>query len=51
MRLTALEFGPVEDLEKKYGNLRSLEDMPKGSLTRPAVVFKPADPKSDTIGM
>jgi len=43
--MRALEFGPVEELVKKYGNLRRLEDMPKDSITRPAVVFKPADAK------
>jgi anaerobic dimethyl sulfoxide reductase subunit B len=41
--MRALEFGPVEELVKKYGNLRSLEDMPQDSIARPSVVFKPAD--------
>jgi anaerobic dimethyl sulfoxide reductase subunit B len=43
--MRALEFGPLEELTKKYGKLRRLEDMPKDSITGPAVVFKPADPK------
>jgi anaerobic dimethyl sulfoxide reductase subunit B (iron-sulfur subunit) len=47
--MRALDFGPIKELEKKYGELRSLEDMPKGSLTRPAVVFKPVDPKSTVV--
>ena len=47
--MRALEFGPMEELEKKYGNLRKLEDMPKDSITRPAVVFKPADPKTQVL--
>lgn len=41
--MRALEFGPLEDLIKKFGNLRRLADMPRDSITRPAVVFKPAD--------
>jgi len=41
--MRALEFGPLEEIIKKYGNLRQLEDMPKGSITRPAAVFKPVD--------
>jgi len=47
--MRALEFGPLDELRKKYGNLRRLEDMPKDSITRPAVVFKPADPKKQVI--
>jgi anaerobic dimethyl sulfoxide reductase subunit B len=47
--MRALEFGPIEELEKKYGKSRSLEDLPKESLTRPSVVFKPASPKSTVI--
>jgi anaerobic dimethyl sulfoxide reductase subunit B (iron-sulfur subunit) len=37
----ALDFGPLEELEKKYGNLKALEDMPDGQLVKPAVVFIP----------
>ena len=47
--MRALEFGPLEELVKKYGNLRRLEDMPKDTITRPAVVFKPSDPKNQVI--
>lgn len=37
----ALDFGPLEDLIGKYGNVRTLEDLPRFTITRPAVVFKP----------
>jgi anaerobic dimethyl sulfoxide reductase subunit B (iron-sulfur subunit) len=47
--MRALEFGPIDELEKKYGHLKRLEDMPKDSITKPAVVFKPADPKRQVI--
>ena len=47
--MRALEFGPLEELEKKYGHLKRLEDMPKESITKPAVVFKPADPRKQVI--
>jgi anaerobic dimethyl sulfoxide reductase subunit B (iron-sulfur subunit) len=47
--MRALEFGPVEELQRKYGKLRTLEDMPKDSLTRPAAVFKPSSSKSEVI--
>jgi len=47
--MRALEFGPIDELEKKYGHLKRLEDMPKDSITKPAVVFKPADPKKQVI--
>jgi len=47
--MRALEFGPLDIIIEKYGNLRRLEDMPKDSITRPAVVFKPSDPKRPVI--
>lgn len=47
--LRALDFGPIDELRKKYGNLDSLEVLPDGSLTRPAVVFKPRDGKKQLI--
>lgn len=47
--LRALEFGPLDELIAKYGNLRQLEDMPPGTITRPAAVFKPAEPKKQII--
>jgi anaerobic dimethyl sulfoxide reductase subunit B (iron-sulfur subunit) len=46
--MRALEFGPLEALREKYGNLRRLEDMPRES-TWPSVVFKPADEKKQVI--
>jgi anaerobic dimethyl sulfoxide reductase subunit B (iron-sulfur subunit) len=47
--MRALEFGPLDELRGKYGDLGRLQDMPKDSITRPAVVFKPADPKRTVI--
>ncbi len=47
--MRALEFGRLEELEKKYGKLRRLEDMPKETLTQPAVIFKPADGKAKVV--
>jgi anaerobic dimethyl sulfoxide reductase subunit B (iron-sulfur subunit) len=47
--MRALEFGPLEDLIKKYGHLRRLDEMPKESITKPAAIFKPLDPKKRII--
>jgi anaerobic dimethyl sulfoxide reductase subunit B (iron-sulfur subunit) len=47
--MRALEFGPLEDLIKKYGHLRRLDEMPKESITTPAALFKPLDPKKKVI--
>jgi anaerobic dimethyl sulfoxide reductase subunit B (iron-sulfur subunit) len=47
--MRALEFGPLEELVDKYGDLRRLDEMPKESITQPAVVFKPIDPKKEII--
>jgi anaerobic dimethyl sulfoxide reductase subunit B (iron-sulfur subunit) len=47
--MRALEFGPLDELLKKYGNLQRLEGMPKETITGPSVVFKPADSKIPVI--
>jgi anaerobic dimethyl sulfoxide reductase subunit B (iron-sulfur subunit) len=47
--MRALEFGPLEELMNRYGNLRRIEDMPRDSITKPAVVFKPADSKRHIV--
>jgi len=47
--MRALEFGPLDELEQKYDGVKRLEDMPHDSITRPAIVFKPADPKKQLI--
>ena len=43
--LRALEFGPLEELRRRYGTADTLEELPPGEVTRPAVVFKPRDGK------
>jgi len=47
--LRALEFGPLDELREKYGNLRGLDDMPRDTITGPSVVFKPVDPKKQVV--
>ncbi len=47
--MRALEFGPLDDLKRKYGPGTKLRDMPKDSITRPAVVFKPSDSKKQVV--
>jgi anaerobic dimethyl sulfoxide reductase subunit B (iron-sulfur subunit) len=47
--LRALDFGPVDELRKKYGDLDTLEELPDGSITKPSVVFKPRDGKKQLI--
>ena len=47
--MRALEFGPLDELRDKYGNLGQLEEMPKYSTTMPSVVFKPAEPKKQVV--
>lgn len=46
--MRALEFGPLEEIVAKYGNLRRVEDMPK-ERTRPAAVFRPSDRKGQVV--
>ena len=47
--MRALEFGPLDELQEKYGKLRRVDSMPKDTITDPAVVFKPADSKKRVI--
>ena len=47
--MRALEYGPLDELMNKYGNLRSIEALPRDSITRPAVVFRRPDPKRQVI--
>lgn len=47
--MRALEFGKIEDLVQRYGNIKRLEDMPKDTITKPSAVFKPADSKKQLI--
>lgn len=47
--LRALEFGPMDALQEKYGHLRQLEQMPRESITVPSVIFKQADPKKQIV--
>ncbi len=47
--MRALEFGPLDEIEAKYGKLKKIEDMPKDSITRPAVVFRLSDPKKQVV--
>ncbi len=47
--MRALEFGPLDEMKEKYGDLRRIEVMPKDTITSPAVVFKAADGKRQVI--
>jgi anaerobic dimethyl sulfoxide reductase subunit B (iron-sulfur subunit) len=47
--MRALDFGPMDELMAKYGNLRQLDDMPGGNITKPAAVFKPHDGKREIV--
>jgi anaerobic dimethyl sulfoxide reductase subunit B (iron-sulfur subunit) len=45
----AWDFGPLEDLVKKYGTNRQLEGMPDPSTVKPATIFRPMTPKKQLI--
>lgn len=47
--MRALEFGPLEELQIRYGKLGSAQDLPNPKITIPAVVFRETDPKSKVI--
>jgi anaerobic dimethyl sulfoxide reductase subunit B (iron-sulfur subunit) len=45
----ALDFGPLEEMKARYGDLQALAGMPDPSETRPSIVFKPASPKRQLV--
>ncbi len=47
--LRALEFGPIDELRGKYDGQSQVEELPKDSITRPSVIFKPADSKKQIV--
>ena len=47
--LRALEFGPIEELRGKYGEINTLDELPSGEITKPSVVFKPRDDKKQLV--
>jgi anaerobic dimethyl sulfoxide reductase subunit B (iron-sulfur subunit) len=48
--MRALEFGPIDELREKYGDLSRLQEMPKASgAGKSSVVFKPMDRKTQVV--
>lgn len=45
----ALDFGPLDELEKRYGELKELPGMPSGDVVQPAIVFKPINPRKELV--
>ncbi len=45
----ALDFGTLEEMEERYGDLKTLPDMPDGELVKPAIVFRPQNPRRDIV--
>lgn len=45
----ALDFGPLEEMEKRYGTLKALPDMPDGKFVKPAVVFTPLNERREVV--
>ncbi len=51
--LRALDFGPIDELRKKYGESADIAPLPSSSLTKPSLVVKPnrhAKPAKSTHG-
>jgi len=45
----ALDFGPISEMQSRYGKNRDLEDLPDSRATIPAVVFKPQAAKKQVV--
>jgi anaerobic dimethyl sulfoxide reductase subunit B (iron-sulfur subunit) len=39
--MRALEFGELETLREKYGNVAAVHPLPPAETTQPSIVFKP----------
>ncbi len=49
--MRAFDFGPIEELKKKYGDLQQLLEMPDPSITDPNYIFKPHRPRQLFVPM
>jgi anaerobic dimethyl sulfoxide reductase subunit B len=47
--MRALEFGDLQELRAKYGDVDAIEPLPTASITKPAIVITP-HPRSETSG-
>jgi anaerobic dimethyl sulfoxide reductase subunit B (iron-sulfur subunit) len=47
--MRALDFGPFNEIQTNYGELKQLEDMPSHETTWPAIVFRPRDTKRQLV--
>ena len=47
--MRALEFGPLDELRKQFGDLQQLEGLPPSRLTSPSVVFREPGPKKTVL--
>ena len=47
--MRALDFGPIDELIEKYGDVRKIETMPEPDLTMPNWIAKPNPPKEQLI--
>uniref|UniRef100_UPI000A69487F tetratricopeptide repeat protein n=1 Tax=Escherichia coli TaxID=562 RepID=UPI000A69487F len=50
---TALDFGPIDELRKKHGDLAAVAPLPRAHFTKPNIVIKPnanSRPTGDTTG-
>ena len=51
--LRALDFGPIDELRKKHGQLVAVAPLPSAHFTKPNIVIKPnanSRPTGDTTG-
>ena len=51
--LRALDFGPIEELREKHGQLAAVAPLPSAHFTRPSIAIKPnanSRPCGDTTG-
>lgn len=51
--LRALDFGPIDELRKKHGDLAAVAPLPRAHFTKPNIVIKPnanSRPTGDTTG-
>ena len=47
--MRALDFGPIDELKAKYGDISKIETMPDPDITKPNWIAKPNPPKEQLI--
>ncbi len=47
--MRALDFGPIDEIIARYGDVREIDEMPSTDIVKPAIIFKKRMPKKQLV--